>query len=1089
MLLYKLHPGAPPHLKLGILRRLILAGCLTALGSSSFLIAQGVTADIRGVVTDVTGAVISGAAVTIEDTTKGWTRSTATNDAGEYEFLQLPPADAFVVSAGQGGFKKEIRSGIVLQTGQQSRVDLSLSPGAVSESVTVQDNASLLQSEDAQVGAVIDERKVEQLPLNGRQFWQLAQLLPNVYPPTQNSSIGFRGGFNVSGHHESENNYLLDGVDNADGATMQPTNRPSVDGIQEFKVLTGVYNAEYGRYSGGQVIITTKSGSNDFHGSLYEFLRNSDLDARNFFGPHDVPAFRRNQFGASNGGRIIRNRTFYFATYEALRLTDQVTGLSTVPTAGMAGGNLSGLGVIKNPATGTPFQNNQIPLSQLNPVSLGLLKYFPAPTAPGFANNYNFSELGNEHDEQFSGRIDQVITSKNNLFVSYQFAQRTTFWQGNTLCGGRLVPNFGCTEPERDQGFSINDVHSFSPTLVNELRLGYNRIRTNRFNQDASFGNVDEQLGIPLIGAANTQGNLGVPQVSVSGFATIGGSTGLPQGRRDNTYNIVDGFSWIKGAHTLKFGADYKYFIYNYAQPSFAASRGSFSFNGQYTGNAFADFLLGDLRSTSVSPGNPTVRSFTPSTGFYVQDEWKLSSRLTLDYGLRYELLFPERERLDKIATFDPSTGLVPVANGQLYGVNSSGLVNVGTSSLGNTAWKLQKNNFAPRIGFAWRPFADNKTVVRGGYGIFYNLLADGNGISQLFRGIPFRANQAFTNTPGQLVATWTNPYPSGVSVGGFTPNGIAYNFKTPYVQQWSFGIEREISHDLILEGTYLGSKGTDLPLSYNLNQPTPGAGAIQLRRPYPQWGSISWIDSVGNSSYNSLSLRLERRFSSGLSLLLSYTYSHSIDDGESPATSGDGETAIQDPRDLAANRGDSEFDIRHRVVASFVYDLPVGRGKTLGSGLPVYLKAPISDWEITGIYTGQSGPPFSITTTTDISNTGAANRPNLVGNASVANPTPTRWFNTSAFSIALPTGLYGYGNVGRNTMRADGTQNFDFGAFRNFPLTERWNLQFRSEIFNLLNHANFGLPVASINAGSFGQVTQTSTLSREVQFALKLVF
>ncbi len=1056
--------------------------------------AQGVTSDIRGTISDSSGAVVNGAAVIINDQTKGWVRTTRSDGRGEYQFLQLPPADTFSITAAADGFKKELRSGIVLQTGQQSRVDVVLVPGQVSESVTVEANASLVQSEDSQVGAVVDERKVKELPLNGRQFWQLSQLVPNVLPPAQNSSVGFRGGFNVSGHQEVTNNYLLDGVDNADGATMQPTNRPSVDGIQEFKVLAGVYNAEYGRYSGGQILITTKSGSNDFHGTVYEFLRNSDLDARNFFSPHDVPAFRRNQFGASNGGRIIKNRTFYFATYEGLRLTNQVTGLTTVPSLAQATGNFAGQATIKNPATGAPFSGNVIPASMINPTSQALLQYFPAPTGPGTANNYNYSLLGNEQDNQFSGRVDQIVTSSNTLFVSYQFAQRATLYQNNTLCGSRVLPGIACTEPERDQGLSINDMHVFSSTLVNELRLGYNRIRTNRFNEDAALGNVGQSLGIAQPGGTpeGNIGNLGLPQVTISGLAVLGGSSGNPQGRRDNTYNIVDGLSWIKGAHTFKFGGDYKYFIYNYSQSSFSDARGSFSFNGQYTGSALADFLLGDLRSTSVNAGDPTVRSFTPSAGFYAQDEWKVSQRLTLSYGVRYELYFPEKERLDRIASFDPATGLVPVATGQLYSVNSAGqLLNVGTSSLGDTMWKLQKNDWAPRFGLAFRPFGDNKTVIRAGFGIFYNLLVDGNGISQLFRGIPFRTNQTFTNTPTQLIATWANPYPSTtVSVGGYTPNGVNYDLKSGNVQQYSIGVERQLTRDLILEVTYLGSKGDHLPLSYNLNQPTPGPGPIQSRRPYPQWGSINWVDSIGFSTYNSLSARLERRYTNGLSLLASWTWSHSIDDG-GLGDSGDGEVAgIQDPRNIvASNKGSSPFDIRQRFVASLVYQLPFGSGKKYGAGLPGYLRVPISGWETTAIVTSSSGPPFSITTSTDLSNTGASTRPFVVGDPNLSNPAPTRWFNTAAFSLSLPPGTYSYGNVGRNTLRGDGVQNVDFGLFRNFAIRERLSLQFRAEIFNLFNHADFGLPVGSINASNFGQVTQTSNPSREVQFSVKVVF
>jgi len=1069
-----------------------LAWAVATVALLSTVFAQGITSVIRGTVTDTSGAVVQSAVLTITDVTKGWSRATVSGAAGEYEFLQLPPADTFSVAVQAPGFKKEVRSGIILITGQESRVDVSLSAGAVSDTVLVQGDISLVQSEDAAVGDVVDERKVKELPLNGRQFWQLSQLVPNVLPPAQNSSIGFRGGFNVSGHQETENNYVLDGVDNADEATMQPTNRPSVDGIQEFKILTGVYSAEYGRYSGGQVLITTKSGSNDFHGTVYEFLRNSDMDARNFFSPHDVPAFRRNQFGASNGGRIRKNRTFYFATYEGLRLTDQVTGLTTVPTLYQEAGNFAGQAVIKNPLTGTPFPGNLIPSAMINPISAALLSYFPAPTTAGLANNYNYSMLGNEHDNQFSGRVDEVISARNSLFVSYQFADRTTLYEDNTVCGSRTIPGFGCLEPERDQGLSINDVHIFSPDVVNELRLGYNRIRTARFNQDASFGNVDETLGIPQPGPSGPQivGNLGVPIVSITGLATIGDPNNLPQGRRNNTYNLIDGLSWIRGTHTFKFGGDYKYFIYNYAWPDIAQARGSFSFNGQYTGSAFGDFLLGDIRSTSVSPGDPTVRSYTPSAGLYVQDDWKAIRRLTLSYGLRYELSLPQKARLSREATFDPTTGLVPVMNGELLNAKGGQLVNVGTNPLGNTASDVQLGNWAPRFGFAFRPFANDKTVIRGGFGIFYDA---GSGtdasVGGLFRGIPFRLSQTFTNTPTQNVATYTDPYPSTtVAVGGFTPYGVAYNFKTPGVQQWSFGAEHELKHDLVLEVTYLGSKGSHQYESYDINQPTPGPGAIQSRRPYPQWGPITWVDTVGNSTYQSLTARLERRFSAGLSFLMSYTYSHSID--EDPMNdSGDGEVGIMNPLDIHANRGDSPYDIRQRLVTSLVYDLPFGSRRSFGGNLPRYLRAPISGWETTAIVTAQSGPPFTVTTSTDISNTGAADRPNVVGNPNLANPTPRDWFNAAAFSIALPPGTYVYGNEGRNNLRAGGIENLDFGLFRNFTISERFALQFRSELFNILNHPNFGLPVSNINSSSVGQVTQTSTPSRDIQFALKLVF
>ena len=1073
-----------------------LALCAAAILSPVVLHAQGVTSDIRGIVNDTSGAVIAGATVTINNLSKGWTRTAQSGGEGSYEFLQLTPADTYSVSVGIQGFRKEVRSGIVLQTGQQTRIDFALSPGDVSESVTVEGDASMVQTEDSAVGAVVDQRKVTELPLNGRQFWQLAQLVPNVLPPAQNSNIGFRGGFNVSGHTEVENNYLLDGVDNADQGTMQPTMRPSVEGIQEFKVLTGVYAAEYGRYSGGQVLVTTKSGSNTVHGTVFEFLRNSAFDARNFFGPHNVPAFRRNQFGLSNGGPIRKNRTFYFATYEGLRLTGQTTGLATVPTTAMGSGNLTGFAAVRDFTTGAPFPGNQIPQNRLDPISQKLLKYWPAPTATGTNSNYNYSLLGTQEDNQFSGRIDHIIRSNNTVFGSYQFAQRSTLYQANTVCGSRVLPDFGCQEPERTQSLAVNDVHTFSPVMVNELRLGYNRIRTNRYPEDAKFGNVTKDLGIPQPGPSGSGiiGNLGVPLVNISGYALIGANLNLPQGRRNNTYNIVESFSWIRNRHTLKLGFDYKYFIYNYANLEIAIGRGQFTFNGQTSGNAFADFLLNLPRSTNVSPGDPTVRTYNQSDGLYAQDDWRISRNLTLNFGLRWELFFPQKERLNKVATFDPRTGLVPVGTGQLLNVNAQGqLVSVGSTTIADgAAWQMRKTNIAPRFGAAWRPFSDDKTVLRAGFGIFYNSLFGTDAtIATLFRGIPFRAAQTFTNPAGNPTATWTNAYPGGNAVGGFTPYGIDYSIRNPYVQQWTLGVERQLVPNTLLEMTYLGSKGTNLAMNYNLNQPTPAVGAIQARRPWNQWGNVTWVNSGGNSTYHSLAMRLERRYSNGFSALSSYTWSHAIDlGGGSGGGTGDGESAIMDPRNVAANKGNSTFDIKHRSVTSVVYELPFGEGKAFGANLPKGLRYAVSGWEMTGIMTFQSGPSFSVTTTTDVSNTGGANRPFVIGDPHLDSHSPTRWFNTAAFTVTNPFGTgFAYGNTGRNNLRGDGQRNLDFGMFRNFKFSERLTAQFRGELFNILNTASFGLPAGNINASNFGQVTSTSTSSRQIQLGLKVKF
>jgi hypothetical protein len=1055
--------------------------------------AQSFTATIRGTVRDQSGAVVPGANITVQNTNKGWTRTTVTNGLGDYVITQLP-ADTYSITAQLTGFKTEVREAVVLQVGQEGRIDFTLAVGGLEEKVVITAGAPLVQSENAMVGNVIDEQKIKEMPLNGREFWQLARIAPNVFEPPQGSTLGFRGGFNVAGNPEVNNYFILDGIDNNDETTAQPTHRPSVDGIREFKVLTGLYSAEYGRQSGGQIVITTKSGTNEFHGTAFEFLRNDNLDARNFFLRGAKPELKRNQFGGSGGGPIFKDKTFFFLTYEGLRLSESVATLRTVPTEKMRRGDLSEIsGTIRDPQTGQPFPNKLIPDARIHKTSRTLLQFWPLPNQPGIANNFAFNGARTQNQNQWSARIDHRLSNSNNLFGSYQFMQRRNFEPSNPLCGNRGLPLFSCTEPERTQHIALVDTHVFSPRLINEFRVGYNRLRTNRFQDDLSLGNVVQKLGLPQGGTGGLAGpeffNTGVPQVGVTGFATIGGPTNLPQGRRANTYHLADSVTYTSGSHTFKGGADYKRFLFNSFFTQFG--RGDFQFNGQFTGNAYADFLLGLLRTTSRAPGEPFSNTYTTQLGFYGQDDWKVSQKLTLNFGLRYELNYPELERVNKMSSFDPATGLVPVADGRLINIDpaTGNLVAVGTSRLGRRLWELDTNNFAPRVGFAYRPFGDSSTVVRGGYGLFYNQIVAGNGLSQMYRGIPFRFRQTFTNTTSLVVSTWETPFPSGASGAGFTPEGIAHKFPSAYIQQWSFGVQREMFSNMVVELTYLGSKGTRLPISYNINQPTPAAGAIQGRRPYRQWSSINFRDAVGTSNYHGLSLRVERRFSSGLSFLTSWTFSKSIDIGAPPSTGGAGEAAVLNPRNLKAERGLSEFDQRNNFVTSVVYELPWGRGKRWMSAAPALVDHILGGWQLTGILRFQSGRPFTVTTGRDISNTGATNRPNVVGDPKLDKPTADRWFNTDAFSDTLPAGTFAFGTAGKNIVTADGINNFDLGLFKNFNLGEERRLQFRAEFFNLANHANFGIPERNRAASAFGRVNATTTLNRQIQFGLKFVF
>jgi hypothetical protein len=1059
--------------------------------SASLLVAplfgQSVNATLRGTVHDPSGAVVSGAVVTITNVEKGISRPETTNETGEYVAAQLP-AQTYSITATAAGFRPQTHDNFVLQVGQEARLDFTLVVGSATEQMTITEVAPLIQSEDASTGGVIDEKKVKELPLNGRQFWQLAYLLPAVTMPVQNSTLSTRGGFNVAGSYEISNNFILDGVDDNDRTTGQPSVRPSVDGIQEFRVLTGTYEAEYGRQSGGQVLITTKSGTNSYHGTAYEFFRNNNLDARNFFSPGDLLPFTRNQYGASGGGPIVKNRTFFFLTYEGLGSKQVNVVQGTVPTLAQRAGNFSGSAPIINPATGVEFPNNIIPATSLSSTSLALLKYYPLPNVAAPTGGLNFvnSDPTTSSFNQFSTRLDQVISSKNNLFVTYQYYDSYDF-------APSTVPGFGTGQPQRFQHAAVVDDHVFSPTIVNEFRVGYNRLAGLKLQQDSVLGDQVAALGLPQGGTYGLEPtnslNGGIPGITITGFSGIG-QAGNPQWRGDNTFNIVEALTWTHGNHTFKFGTDYQdFYKHSYFETD---ARGAFSFNGEFTGSPFADFLLGDIRTTARGTGDPNQDPYTKADGMYVQDEWKVLPSLTLNIGLRYELFLPQKERSNKISEFDLQTGTLLDGQGNQWNVNpTTGLLeNVGTANLGDTLYKFPKTNFAPRFGFAYRATKDNKTVIRGGYGIFYDQNVVGNGVFQFYGlGTPYLQIQNFTNTPASQAATWANPFPAGTSVGSYTTGGINPNFPTSYTQQWTIGVQREIASNLLFELNYQGSKGTHLPLSYNINTPVPGAGALQARRPYPLWSTVTWVDDIGASSYNALTTRLERRYANGLTFNTSFVYSKSLDLGAPPSTSGSGDAGIQNIQDIAAEWGLSDFNQKYRYVGSTVYELPFGKGRHWLSNAPRALDWIAGGWEVTAILTLQSGRPFSVITSKDISNTGGSNRPFVVGNPSISDPSVAEWFNTAAFSDVVPGGGYAFGNAGRNILTAPGVADLDTGLFKNFLVRESIRMQFRAEAFNALNHANLSIPSNDANSSTFGQISSTEIANRDLQFGLKLIF
>jgi len=1112
---------------------LSMLAVVSALSIGTF--AQGIRATVTGRVIDSSGAVMPKAKVTITNTGTNETRVVETGDEGDYTIPQLPPGD-YSLSVEQSGFKKAVQR-FTLETGQGARVDITLQAGAVTEQVEITAVTPVVSAEDAALGGVVDQKKIVELPLNGRDYLQLAQLQPNVFAPAQNSTLGFRGGFNVSGNSEIANNYILDGIDNNDETTNQPSHRPILDGVREFKVLTGTYAAEYGRQSGGQVIVATKSGTNDFHGSAFEFHRNSVFDARNFFARSCLkqdasgkctsykPSFRRNQFGGVLGGPILRDKLFFFAGYEGQRRGQQEAGLATVPTALMRQGDFSELlptTVVRDPLNSQPFLNNRIPQDRwMNSVGKGLLDLYPAAQLPGLSNNFNAAGTGRFGFDQFSVRLDRKW-SKHDLFGSYQFADGAEFYPlTNTLCSARAVPGWGCDELQRTQHFTLTWTWTISPNLINEARVGYSRFGFFRLQEDRDV-DVVNRLGIKgLTDAGSTPFNNGAPQIVVTGFATLGGPTNLPQGRHDNTYHYVENMTFISGSHTMKFGADIRRFLFNSFFTSFG--RGSFNFDGTFTGYSAADLLLGIPRSADRNLGEPFHNAKTFSSGYYFQDDWKVTPKLTLNLGLRYELNLPPIENTDKMASFDPTTNTIKVAGGQEAFINpaTNRLELRPRAGIGRRLWETDKNNFAPRVGIAYRPFGDTKTVVRAGFGSFYNLQIVGNGITPLSRNSPFRNRQ----TAGPFGAD-RRPLPNVADIFAGNPSvvppGIDPNFKTAYVNQWSLGVQRELAKNLALDVSYLGSSAHKLPLGVNINQAVPGLGAVASRRPFQGFGDITggYILSAGNSNYQGLTARVERRFTSGLSFLSSYAWTKSIDDGAGISTGSDASGGAQIARNLRAERGPSDFDVTHRWVLSYVWDLPFGKGKSFAAENKV-VDALVGGWQMTGIYTLQSGRPFTVFSGTDRSNTaGGSDRPIIIGDASVKNPGPDRWFNPCRIVQSLIQGqlvetrpgcaqgdspawllpLSGsatvvgvFGNAGRNTLRGPGLNNFDLGVSRFFKLTERQQIQFRAEVFNLANHPAFFFPVQSLSnaaAGTIQRAANTGTgAQRQIQFALKYLF
>lgn len=1037
-------------------------------------VAQGSTGGFYGVVTDDTGSVVPGATVTITNLRTSLQRVIITDESGHYVAPLLPPGE-YQVAVELSGFRRAVRERVTMQVNQEVRADFRLSIGAVAEQVEVTAEVPLVQTDTATVGTVVTARQAVELPLNSRNFLQLNLLVPGALPGAKGSQLGTQGGsINVHGLREASNFFWLDGIDNTTQAIGQLVVNPPIYSVQEFRVQSPTYATEFGRTAGAQVNVITRSGSNALHGDVYEFFRDDALDARNFFDPPgEIPEFRRHQFGVDAGGRIIRDRTFFFFGYEGLRERRAGTLTARVPTPEMAAGNFSSLlpgVVIRDPATGLPFAGNVIPSNRLDPIGAVLASAYPAPNAADPQRNYIANPLNTLNDDSLILRIDQNVTQNNRFLVRYNFQNIDALEPVNLFVRTTNIPGFGRRQPAtRFQTFGVADTHTFASNLLGEFRFGWNRWKLDYQQQDQGE-DVAGRLGIS--GLSRDPLNFGFPLLNLGGaFDNLGSATNLPQGGPFDTWFWAGTLTWVKGGQTVKGGADFRYFDSNFfLNPT---ARGSFTFTGAYSGHPLSDLLLG-LPSLAVRGVGESAFDFV-SKGFtaFVQDDWRARENLTVTVGLRYELNVPVYERQDRLRNFWFDEGRV---------------VAPGDSGVPRALYFADKNNFAPRVGAAWDVFGDGKWSLRGGYGLFYEVAIVNTNLGMRLNPPLFRADIAFGD--GRDV-TLGNAFASTVNL---IPNFSVFqkDFHDGYVQQWSVTVQHELLPRLLIDVGYVGNRGNKLYRQLNMNQPRPGPGAVQARRPYPQFGAMNMIASAARSEYHGLDVRAERRFSNGLSFLASYTLSRARDDSSAYGGNYSDSNFPQDSRNLAGEWGPSNFDSPQRFVLSFIYELPFGPGRRFGGGAQGLAAALIGGWQANGIWTAQSGQPFTPVMAVDNSNTGQfQDRPDQVGDpyapggSCQATRTPNCWVNPAAFARPAP---FTFGNAVRGSLRGPGYHNLDLSLMKNVRLADSRTLQFRIEAFNLANRVNFDNPNRTALTPLFGQIFSAGP-SRQVQLGARFIF
>jgi hypothetical protein len=1035
-------------------------------------------ASLRGTIYDFNHDALPGSTIQLKNLETGEARETSSGIDGEYAFSSLP-AGVYELTISKSMFEPQTKR-ITLLVNEDQRQDVTLAVGELPSSTVDATFEAHLKKDTASLGTVIENRQVTGLPLDGRNFYELSLLVPGAAPPAQGSAGSVRGdfAFSINGAREDANNFLLDGVYNVDPKLNTFGVRPSVDAIREFEMLTSTYDASFGRNPGAQINVILNSGSNDFHGSLFEFHRNAALDARNFFASasESKPKYIRNQFGGAIGGPIVRDRTFFFGDYEGTRSREGITRITNVPTAEEREGNFSHslFGVPTNPFTGLPFDVGTIPSFFINPVGRAIAALYPLPNRNVPFQNFVSSPTLRDDNDSFDARVDHRLTDKADLTFRYSFGNRDLF-EPFTGPSFSLVPGFGDTVKRRSQNAMSALTLVLTPNLVNETRVAFSRVAAS-VTQEASV--VNSAVGLPAISARAR--DLGLSFITVTGFSPLGDEGNNPQNSVTNVYQLLNNSSYIHGEHLIKFGLDFRFSQQNAFRDVESRGRLQFSPFGQITGNALGDLLLGFPLLTSVARVDNPQQIRTESYNFYVNDSFRVTPRLTLVGGLRYEYNSPPVDKEDRASVYDVAT---------------RSLVPVGTNGVPRSGFEPDRNNFAPRVGFAWTIGEDEATVLRGGYGVYYDQspLAPAEA---LYFNSPFFDNNIFFSLPG-LPLTVSNPFPS------FFPFplpdsalAIQRDLRTGYMQHWNLNVERQIGGKSILEVAYVGSKGTKLLTARDINQPQPSVlplGLPIVPRPDSRFDDINLLESRANSNYNALQARFQQRLARGFSTLASYTWSKSIDDASNFFSSAGDPNFPQNSYNVAAERGRSNFDVRHRLSVSYAYALPFGKGRQYFASKG-WVSTALTGWETYGIVTVQSGRPFTVALLPEIDNSGtgrsilgfgANDRPNLVGNPELSSPTTTQWFNTAAFAFSAPGT---FGNAGRNILNGPGYQTVNLSLMKNTALSERVNLQFRAEAFNLFNHPNFNLPDNFLGSPTFGRITSARD-PRHIQFGLKLLF